>query len=82
MPAVFATDVGTIGLSDAEAERLGQYLRKGGFLWVDDFWGEAAWAQWVREISKALPPYEFPIIDLPPNHPIFHTLHHIAHVPR
>ena len=38
-PFVIASDVGTIGLTDAEAERLRLYLLKGGFLWVDDFWG-------------------------------------------
>ena len=35
-PFTLASDVGTIGLSQQEAARLGQYLRKGGFLWVDD----------------------------------------------
>ena len=48
-PALFecsclmASDVGTIGLSDEEAAALRLYLQKGGFIWVDDFWGEAAW---------------------------------------
>ena len=37
-PIVMGSDVGTIGLSDQEALRLRQYLLKGGFLWVDDFW--------------------------------------------
>ena len=35
------------------------YLEKGGFLWVDDFWGDAAWAQWTREFAKAMPPDEY-----------------------
>ena len=61
-PALFecsylmASDVGTIGLSDEEATALGVYLQKGGFLWVDDFWGEAAWEHWTRELAKAMPP--------------------------
>jgi hypothetical protein len=33
-----ASDVGTIGLSQEEANALRLYLQKGGFLWVDDFW--------------------------------------------
>jgi hypothetical protein len=45
-PYLMASDVGTIGLTNDEADRLRQYLAKGGFLWVDDFWGEAAWEQW------------------------------------
>jgi hypothetical protein len=39
-PFVMASDVGTIGLSPEEADGLRRYLQKGGFLWVDDFWGE------------------------------------------
>ena len=60
-PALFqcaylmASDVGTIGLSQDEADALGLYLKKGGFLWVDDFWGEEAWDQWSRELAKSLP---------------------------
>src|SRR6185295_13019245 len=46
-PFTIASDVGTMGLSDVEAARLREYLLKGGFLWVDDFWGSAAWAQWA-----------------------------------
>ena len=42
-PYLMASDVGTIGLSDMEAARLRLYLEKGGFMWVDDFWGDAAW---------------------------------------
>lgn len=81
-PVVLATDVGTIGLSEAEAEGLRKYVLKGGLLWVDDFWGTEAWEQWAHEIGKALPPNEFPIVDLPREHPIFHTLHQIDRVPQ
>jgi hypothetical protein len=81
-PMVFATDVGTMGLSQPEADRLRDYLLKGGFLWVDDFWGTDAWDQWVHEISKALPAAEYPIIDLPRDHIIFRTLHQIDQVPQ
>lgn len=81
-PFTMATDVGTVGLSQQEAERLREYLLKGGFLWVDDFWGEAAWDQWSREIGKALPPSEYPIVDVRVDHPIFRTLFEIAKVPQ
>ena len=47
-----ASDVGTIGLTQSEADRLRLYLEKGGFLWVDDFWGTAAWEQWTRELAQ------------------------------
>src|SRR5688572_5220963 len=38
-PFVMMTEVGTLTLSDEEATNLRTYLLKGGFLWVDDFWG-------------------------------------------
>ena len=77
-PFTIASDVGTIGLSSEEASRLGEYLQKGGFLWVDDFWGTPAWEQWSSEIHKALP--DFPIVDVPPNHPIRQTMFRVDEV--
>jgi Domain of unknown function (DUF4159) len=77
-PFTVASDVGTIGLSDEEAQRLRAYLLKGGFLWVDDFWGTPAWEQWSNEIHKALPEYR--IVDVPRDHPIRHTLFNIETV--
>jgi hypothetical protein len=79
---VMASDVGTIGLSEEEAAALGTYLRKGGFLWVDDFWGEAAWEQWTRELAKAMPPDEFPIEDVPLSDPIFHSMIEVKRIPQ
>jgi hypothetical protein len=81
-PYTVASDVGTIGLNDVEAERLRTYLLKGGFLWVDDFWGEAAWAHWTSEIAKALPPSEFPIEDVPLTDPIFTSQFTVTRVPQ
>jgi hypothetical protein len=81
-PFTIASDVGTIGLTQEEAERLRLYLLKGGFLWVDDFWGTAAWTQWTREIAKALPPSEYPIRDIPPDDPILQSQFVITTVPQ
>ena len=77
-PYTVASDVGTIGLSDAEAERLRLYLLKGGFLWVDDFWGSYAWNHWASQIRKVFAPPDYPIVDLPPDHPLYHTQFNIA----
>ncbi len=81
-PYTVASDVGTIGLTQPEADRLRLYLEKGGFLWVDDFWGTAAWAQWTRELAKALPPAEFPIEDVPLSDPIFSTQFVVTKIPQ
>ena len=79
---IMASDVGTIGLSQDEAAALGIYLRKGGFLWVDDFWGEEAWAQWSRELAKALPAAEYTIEDVPLTDPIFRSMLEVKRVPQ
>ncbi len=70
-PYTVASDVGTMGLRDDEALRLRQYLLKGGFLWVDDFWGTLAWQHWSGVVAQVLPGY--PIEDVPLTDPIFHT---------
>jgi hypothetical protein len=72
-PMLMGSDVGTMGLTDEEAVRLRAYLLKGGFLWVDDFWGTAAWLQWSEQIHKALPEYK--IFDIPPDHPVEHMMY-------
>ena len=38
-PMLYMEDVGTMRLSDDEIKGLRSYLLKGGFLYVDDFWG-------------------------------------------
>ena len=81
-PFLSATDVGTAFFTDEEAETLRDYLLKGGFLWVDDFWGPYAWDNWVSQISKVLPPAQFPIRDLGLDHPIRRTLFEFTDLPQ
>ena len=81
-PFVMMTEVGTIGFSPEEAQRLREYLLKGGFLWADDFWGSYAWDNWASEFSKVLPPAEYPMRDLPRDHPLFRTQFTVDRVPQ
>jgi hypothetical protein len=81
-PFVMASDAGTIGFRDDEAARLREYLLKGGFLWVDDFWGTAAWNQWSEQIGRVLPSSEFPIEDVPIGDPILHSVYEITSIPQ
>jgi hypothetical protein len=74
---LFMEDVGTARFSEDEVRGLRQFLLKGGFLWVDDFWGSDAWEQWTHEIARVLPPGEFPIVDIPVSHPALHTLYDV-----
>jgi hypothetical protein len=81
-PWIEMEDVGVMRLSDAEVKRLREYLLKGGFLYVDDFWGEWAWEQWVEEISRVLDPKKYPIVDLTPSHPLFRTMFVVSKLPQ
>jgi Domain of unknown function (DUF4159) len=79
-PFVMMTEPGGAFFDENEAARLHDYLLKGGFLWVDDFWGEFAFSHWAGEIGKALPPEHYPIIDVPLEHALFHTLYDIRRI--
>jgi hypothetical protein len=76
-PVLFMEDVGTLEFSEAEVHALRAYFLKGGFLWVDDYWGSYAWDRWSQQISRVLSPDQFPIIEVPLAHPIMHTLYDV-----
>ena len=54
-PWIYALEVGTWRLSDAEAENLRKYLLRGGFLVVDDFHGSYQWAGFMKSMRKVFP---------------------------
>jgi hypothetical protein len=81
-PWMMMTDVGELSFSREEADRLREYLDKGGFLWVDDFWGSWSWDAFEQEIAAVLPPGQFPIRDLMPDHPIFRMLYEVPKLPQ
>jgi hypothetical protein len=81
-PYLHMEDVGTLQFSDDEVLRVREYLLKGGFLWVDDFWGTAAWERWVSEIHRVLPPNDYPIRDVPPEHPFWRAMFQVKELPQ
>src|SRR3712207_5264968 len=62
-PLLYFVEPGFMDLSDEEAARLREYVMRGGFLFFDDFWGEAEWENVQTQMKKVLPEYE--IKDLP-----------------
>ena len=79
-PFLFTSDVGTATFSTEEVQQLRTYLLKGGFLWVDDFWGDYAWDNWVGEIQRILPEYN--IVDLPLDHQLFSVFYQVPTIPQ
>ena len=81
-PVIIMQEVGRLLFTAEDAALLRTYLLKGGFLWVDDFWGSYAWDVWESEIRKVFPATDYPIIDLPSSHPLFHTMFDLHGVPQ
>ena len=77
-PFIYAVEVGHMNLPDSEVEALRGYLLAGGFLIVDDFWGSYEWASFEQNIKRVLPEYE--IVDMPMDHPIFHSYYEIEKI--
>jgi hypothetical protein len=51
-PFLFAISVGDWQLSPSQAKRIGEYLRRGGFLMVDDFHNDREWAIFMDGIRQ------------------------------
>jgi len=81
-PFIYMLEVATLVFEDEEIEPLRRHLSNGGFLMVDDFWGERAWDIWAGELAKALPSAQYPIVDLPIEHELFHALYDVKDAPQ
>jgi hypothetical protein len=77
-PFVYAVEVGRMALSDAEVDGLRRYLKAGGFLVVDDFWGSYEWANFESEMERVLPGHR--VEELPLEHPVFHAFFDIRRI--
>ncbi len=70
-PILYVVEPGGMELSTEQAARLREYIMRGGFIFLDDFWGEYEWQNVLEQFQRVLPEYE--IKDLPLSHPIFHS---------
>lgn len=68
-PWIYAVEVGSWALTAPQAQRLREYLQRGGFLMVDDFHGEYEWAAFITGLRKIFP--NRPIEDIPVDDPIY-----------
>lgn len=79
-PFIYMIEVGGISLMDEEVTALRRYLLNGGFLMIDDFWGEYAY-ETLHEQMKIVFPDREPV-DLPIEHPIFHGIYDLKEKPQ
>lgn len=83
-PFVLMEDAGTVRFSEADVKNLQDYLLKGGFLLAADYHGSWAQQQFDEQIARVLPPSRYPIIDITPpsDHPLWHTMFNVTHLPQ
>jgi len=74
-PWLYGVEVGRWQLSDLEADRLREYLLRGGFLMVDDFHGSAEWLGFTDSMNRVFP--DRPIVDIEDAHEILHVVYDV-----
>ncbi|MBI4520741.1 MAG: DUF4159 domain-containing protein [Gemmatimonadetes bacterium] len=77
-PFLYMLEVGGMGMTPAEVKGLREYILAGGFVMIDDFWGTYEWANFEAEIQQVLP--EYPIVEIPLDHPIFRVVYKVDEV--
>ncbi|HCN28089.1 MAG TPA: transmembrane prediction [Verrucomicrobiales bacterium] len=68
-PFIYMIEPGGISLTEDEARILREYLLNGGFMMVDDFWGEQEWDTFYFALKQIFPDREPE--ELPLEHEIF-----------
>jgi Domain of unknown function (DUF4159) len=71
-PWIYAVEVGSWDFTPDQAQRMREFLLKGGFLMVDDFHGTYEWETFLAGLRKILP--DRPIEDLSDDDAIFHLV--------
>lgn len=81
-PFLYMCNVHRMQLTGSEQVGLRSYLLRGGFMMVDDFWGDEGWENWVYEIEQVFSPGEYPMVEIPLDHEIFHIVFDLDEVPQ
>jgi hypothetical protein len=71
-PWIYMVEPGGLQLKAEEIPILEKYLRNGGVLMADDFWGQKQWDNFARAMKRVLPEREF--VDLDITNQIFHCV--------
>lgn len=74
-PFIYMVEPGSLFLSPEEIVALRKYLLNGGFLMLDDFWGDSAWDNVAQVFKQVFPERSF--TELPLDHPVYHCVFEI-----
>src|SRR5580704_1570500 len=72
-PWMVVGEMGDWKLTDAQAKTVREYLLRGGFLYMDDFWGPEEWDRFDESMKAIFP--DRPIVDIDDKDAIFHTVY-------
>jgi hypothetical protein len=72
-PWLVAGEMGDWKLTPAQVKVVREFLLRGGFLMLDDFWGPEEYARFDETMSKIFP--DRPIVEIPDKESIFHTVY-------
>jgi hypothetical protein len=79
-PFLYLIEPGNMDLYEDEVIGLRRYLLGGGFLMVDDFWGEREFAVFESQIERVFPDRKW--LELPLEHEIFHCVYDLKEKPQ
>ncbi|MSU34077.1 MAG: DUF4159 domain-containing protein [Pedosphaera sp.] len=74
-PFIYIVEPGGLSLDAEEVVALRKYLLNGGFLMLDDFWGEREWENCEAVLKEVFPQRNF--VELPLIHPLYHCVFEI-----
>jgi hypothetical protein len=69
-PFVYIVEPGGMNLAEDDAKKLREYLDRGGFIMLDDFWGDWEWENVRVQLNKILPDRSIRRMNM--DHPVFH----------
>lgn len=81
-PFIYIIEPGALSFSEDEAKKLREYLLNGGFLMVDDFWGEYARQQFLAQMKRVFPEPQYEAAELPFEHEIFRCVYRLKEKPQ
>lgn len=79
-PFIYIIEPGGLLFSEEEVNALRRYCHNGGFLMVDDFWGEAEYENFYEQIKRVFPDRE--PMELPLEHPVFNCVYTLKEKPQ
>jgi hypothetical protein len=79
-PFIYVIEPGQMWLEEEEVKALRKYLLNGGFMMVDDFWGDDEYQNFYQNLKRVFPDRE--PVELPLEHEIFHCVYDLKKKPQ